>query len=232
MKDELENYDFWELSQAAGCLANQACSISARHIKDGMLRLQFNREVAGVAKHIVSEVSAGRMSASEGMRALKEEDDHLLKQSSEIAMKGAGLIAGVLQMVTGGSICYFSAGSLCAVAGLPLMAHGANNTYENARNLMSGRKDSEGYVRKGYQVLANVAGGSDREGNVAYGVVDIGLSIYTMRRLVLKPGAWRLFRYVRDDYAKAYMTMGRKALVFEIGVDVMTGALIYVEPEN
>lgn len=232
MRSELESNDFWEVSQAAGCLANQACSVSARHIKDGMLRLQFNREVSGVARHIVNEVSAGNMTAAQGLRALKNERDYLLKQSSEVVMKGAGLIAGVLQIVTGGSICYFSAGSLCAVAGLPLIAHGANNAYENARNLIKDSTDSEGYVRKGYQLLATMNGGSDRDGNIAYGVVDIGLSVYTMRRLVLKPGAWRLFRYVRDDYVKSYMAMGRKALVFEIGVDVMTGALIYVEPEK
>ncbi|MEF9898997.1 MAG: DUF4225 domain-containing protein [Pseudomonas sp.] len=232
MKGEVEESDFWEVSQAAGCLTNQACSISARHIKDGMLRLQFNREVAGVAKHIVSKVATGEMTSAQGLRALEDEKANLLRQSAEIAMKGVGLIAGVLQMVTGGSICYFSAGSLCAVAGLPLIAHGANNTYENARNLIGNRDDSEGFVRKGYQSLAKVAGGSSREGNIAYGVVDIGLSIYTMRRLVLKPSAWRLFRYVREDYVKSYATMGRKAIAFEIGIDVMTGTLIYVESEK
>lgn len=63
-------------------------------------------------------------------------------------------------------------------------------------------------------------------------MIDIKLSIYTMRRLVLKASAWRLFRYVREAYVKSYATMGRKAIAFEIGIDVMTGTLIYVESEK
>lgn len=38
--------DLWVVSQAAAYLTNQACTISARNINDGIVRLQFNREVA------------------------------------------------------------------------------------------------------------------------------------------------------------------------------------------
>ena len=41
--------------------------------------------------------------------------------------KGIGVIAGALQFATGAGICYASVGTLCLLAGIPIMAHGANN---------------------------------------------------------------------------------------------------------
>ena len=57
-----------------------------------------------------------------------------------------------------------------------MMAHGTNNMYENGRNLLTARTDTQGPVRKGYQALAKAAGYAEREGNLAYSSVDLGLS--------------------------------------------------------
>jgi hypothetical protein len=47
--------DYWMVSQAAAKLGNQASTIGAKYIKDGTLRLQFNREVSFYAKSIVDD---------------------------------------------------------------------------------------------------------------------------------------------------------------------------------
>ncbi|MDP0971492.1 hypothetical protein Q6294_31610, partial [Klebsiella pneumoniae] len=52
--------DLWEVSQAAGRLTSQACTISARHLQDGITRSIFNREVAYYARSIVGDVKQGK----------------------------------------------------------------------------------------------------------------------------------------------------------------------------
>lgn len=226
---QLKNNDYWLVSKAAGNLTNQACTLGARHIKDGTLRLQFNREVSYYARSIVNEVSLGKKSPEQGLMDIKNEQSGLLSQSWEIAKKGAGTIAGAMQIITGAGVCYGSAGTLCLVAGVPMMAHGANNVYENGRNLLEDRIDTEGPVRQGYQAVAKAVGYGEREGNMAYGATDIGLSAYALSRYVLKPDAWRLFRYVRADYVRSYKNMGASAMGFEIYTDLQTGKQVYQE---
>ncbi len=53
-------HELWEVSQAAAKLTNHACAISARHLKDGITRSIFNREVAYYARSIVRDVDKVR----------------------------------------------------------------------------------------------------------------------------------------------------------------------------
>lgn len=220
--DELKNgykrpdlYGVWEVNSAASKLGSQASTIGARHISDGTLRLQFTREVTHYANAIVRDVENGVKSISEGLKALAEEQRSLLNQSLDVAQKGVGVVAGAAQIYAGGTLCYASLGVLCATFGVPLMAHGANNVYENGRNLLEGRSDAEGPVRDLYQSAAKAMGKGELEGNIAYGVADLGMSAYGVSRLVLKPDSWRLFRYVREDYVRAYKGASTSSLVLE-----------------
>jgi hypothetical protein len=208
-------YGVWEVNSAASKLGSQASTIGARHISDGTLRLQFTREVTHYANAIVRDVENGVKSISEGLKALAEEQRSLLNQSLDVAQKGVGVVAGAAQIYAGGSICYASLGTLCVAFGVPLMAHGANNVYENGRNLLEGRSDTEGPVRDIYQSAAKVMGKGELEGNIAYGVADLGMSVYGLSRLALKPDSWRLFRYVREDYVRAYKSASTSSLVLE-----------------
>ncbi|MGY2258975.1 DUF4225 domain-containing protein [Pseudomonas sp. SDO55104_S430] len=217
------------VSAAAGKLGSQASTLGVRYIKDGTLRLQFNREVAYYAKNIVNDVSQGKKSPEQGLQDLKNEQSSLLSQSYEIAQKGVGAMAGAFQIATGAGICYGSAGTLCLFAGVPMMAHGANNLYENGRNLLENRSDTQGPVRKVYQEGAKLLGGGALEGNMAYGAVDLGLSVYGAGRMVLKPDAWRLYRYINTDYIRSYKAMGSSALIFEGVSDSVTGRSMYLE---
>lgn len=113
-----------------------------------------------------------------------------------------------------------------------MMAHGINNMYENGRNLLQGHSDTQGPVRKAYQSVAESMGGGALEGNIAYGAMDLTLSAYGVTRMVLKPDAWRLFRYVNTDYIRAYNSVGRNALLFEGLSDSITGRSMYLESQR
>lgn len=112
------------------------------------------------------------------------------------------------------------------------MLHGANNVYENGRNLLEDRTDTEGPTRKVYQAIAMGVGQTEREGNIAYGSLDIGMSVYGLTRIVLKPDAWRLFRYIKTDYIRAYKTMAPQALILEGQTTLQTGRQVYEELEK
>ncbi|WP_421523375.1 DUF4225 domain-containing protein [Pseudomonas yamanorum] len=215
-------HDIWVVSQSAAYLTNHACAISARHIKDGIIRSQFNREVAYYARNIVRDVEQGRKTIDQGLVEIKKEKQSLRNQSLEVARKGVGLIAGALQFKTGAEVCAASLGTLCVLAGAPMMAHGANNIYENGRNLWEGHSDTEGPVRKFYQNTATAFGGTKAEGDFAYGVVDLGTSGYSAIRMVLKPDSWRLFRYIHTDYVRAYKEASLGGFIFDRGADVLT----------
>lgn len=223
MKSTAENgTNYLLVSTAAEKLGEQACILGLRHIKNGTLRLQFNREVAYYAKSIVNDVSEGKKSAEQGLKELKDEQSSLFTQSWEVAKKGIGAVAGAMQFVAGAGICYGSVGTLCLVAGVPIMAHGANNVYENGRNLWERRSDTEGPVRKGYQAAAKAVGYGAREGNMAYGSADLAMSVYGVTKLVLKPDSWRLFRYIRTDYVRAYRNTSVPVLVLDRAADTIT----------
>jgi hypothetical protein len=225
-------HELWEVSHAAAKLTNHACAISARHLQDGVTRSIFNREVAYYARSIVRDVEQGEKTVAEGLIEIKKEQRSLLDQSLEVGEKGIGVVAGALQMATGAGICYASIGTLCLIAGVPLMAHGANNVYENGRNFMTGQSDTSGPVRNAYQAAASAMGHGEREANIAYGAVDIGLSAYSVARRVLKPDAWRLFRYLDTDRIRAYKTMQPISLTTEAAVDAMTLKQIHQEFKN
>ena len=109
------------------------------------------------------------------------------------------------------------------------MLHGSNNVYENARNLLEKRSDVEGPVRKAYQGAAKQLGYSEAGGNMAYLAGDLALSGAGFMHPVLKPDAWRLFRFIKTDRERAYKQMSRQALALEAGVDTMTTKQLYDE---
>ncbi|WP_219060928.1 DUF4225 domain-containing protein [Pseudomonas sp. UMAB-08] len=228
-KQKPSSDDYSRVTHAAGVLASQACSVSALHIKDGMLRIQFNREVAYYARGIVRDVVEGRKSAEQGLKEIGGEQKSLWGQSLELGQKSAGIIGGGAQIIAGAGICYVSVGTMCLTVGALLMVHGANNMYENTMNIIEDRNDTEGLTRKAYQVAAKSLNYGPREGNIAYYVSDVGLSLVGAGRLLLKPGTWKLFRPIPTDYVRAYKRMSGTALTFEAYLDLQTMRQIHEE---
>ncbi|UVK81418.1 DUF4225 domain-containing protein [Pseudomonas sichuanensis] len=224
--------DFWEVSHAAARLTQYACEVAARCLDDGMLRLQFTQEMAYVGKGIVEDVRTGEISSEQGLEKIQKEHAVLVEQLSTYLRLVAGFASGVLVAGTGVAVCKMSLGIACGVLGTPMLLHGFNAMYENGLNIFLGRADIEGPVRKAYQHAAVRAGGKTSHGNVAYGLVDLGLSVYGLGRKVVAPGARRLWHYIDSDKVRAYRAMGAGSKSFELGVDVMTGRQIWVEIEG
>ncbi|MDF0730746.1 DUF4225 domain-containing protein [Pseudomonas entomophila] len=225
----MQGFEFWEVSHAASRLTNYACEVGARYIKDDSLRVQFTQEFSYASQIVVEGVRNGSLSSEQALFSLRREHGELYAQVAEYIKLVAGFSAGFLQVGTGLAVCKLSFGVGCVVGGIPLILHGVNNVYENGRNLISRGNDTVGLVRRGYQKLAEITGGRASHGNVAYGVTDIGLSAFGLARMVLKPGSWRLFRYIEADKARAYREMSKGAIMFEVGVDMLRGEQVLVE---
>ena len=223
----LGSCDYWMISQAAAKLGSQASTLGARHIKDGTLRLQFNREVSYYARGIVNDVSLGNKSAEQGLKELKDEQNSLLSQARDVALRGAGVISGALQFAAGAGICYASVGTLCLFAGAPMMLNGANNIYESGRNLFENRSDTIGPLRTVYRAASGMLGKGNCEADVAYGMVDLSSSAYGIGRMVLKPDSWRLFRYVNTDYIRAYRQASVHGFAFDRFMDIQNVKNMY-----
>ena len=203
------------LDQAIVLLTNQACTVGIQRLKNIAVRLQFNREISEYTRGIVQDVYDGKKSTEQGLEAINKQRSVLVKHTLlDQAFLGVGVAAGGMQVAMGGGICYFSAGALCIGIGAPLMLQGGNNIYENGRNLLSGRSDTQGPIRKVYHSVAKAVGGTERESNIAYGVVDLAGSVYGAGRWVLKPDSWRLFRHIRSDYLYGFQrnTVGGAAI--------------------
>lgn len=210
--------EYWEVSHAAGRLTSYACSLSARHIEDGRLRLQFNREVAYYMRGVVRDVDSGKRSVMQGLKAIWTERNSLLEQSTIMGGQAIGLAAGGLQIKGGINIC--RAGPALCIVGAGMVAHGVNNVYENGKNLITGSTDTKGPLREMYQRIA----GSEAAGNITYGTVDISMTAGALMMAYRKPGAWRLFKYLRSDYQRGYELASKASLATD---GISTGYTLY-----
>ena len=231
-KDEFDlrlDEAFWEVNATASRLISYGCGVSARHLQDRRLRMQFNRELAYYAKRVVEDVYERRISPDEGLEALKKESVYIQSENRRILMQAMGVVGGVGQVLTGAGICYGSAGLLCAFGGSSLLAHGANNIYENSRGLYEERENVRGPVRAAYQSASKALGYGEREGDIAYLGGDMALSIGVLFRPVLRPDAWRLFKYYRVDKEAAVRQMSKGGVFIEGAVNGNTGYQLYDE---
>ena len=147
------------LDQAVIVLKNQACTVGIQRLKNISVRLQFNREISDYTRGIVQDVYNGKKSTDQGLDAINKQRNALVKHTlMDQTFLGLGVAAGGMQVAMGGGICYFSAGALCLGIGAPLMLQGGNNIYENGRNLLSGRSDTQGPIRKVYHSVAKAVG--------------------------------------------------------------------------
>ncbi len=76
--------------------------------------------------------------------------------------------------------------------------------------------------QRGLSRCPKFIGAAEAEGNIAYGVADLGLSAFGLARTVLKPDAWRLFKYVRTDYVRGDTEASKKGLFLEETSDEFT----------
>ncbi|MDH4549305.1 DUF4225 domain-containing protein [Pseudomonas sp. BN607] len=210
------------MNAAATGLISHGCTVSARYLQDRSLRMQFNRELAYYAQRVVDDVVQRRISPEEGLQSIEGEAKNLASEFRRVALQVFGMAAGASQAATGLASCMASLGTTCAFHGMPLMAHGGNNFYENGRGLYEGRTDVVGPVRKLYQEAAKSVGYGEREGNMAYYSADLVFSGRALTQRVPKKGAWRLYRYLEADRERKFKQLGKRGLWFEFGSSAST----------
>ena len=121
-------------------------------------------------------------------------------------------VGGAAQVATGAALCTTGLG---CIAGAAMVAHGANNIYE-------GVTGNDGVLRDGYQAASEFATGDASYGDMAYGTIDVGMSLSGATKLVLKPDSWKLFRNIPTDYTRAFTLTTTPALISNSVIDVNT----------
>lgn len=145
-------------------------------------------------------------------------------------INGVSIILGTGQVLAGGGIVsasIFTGNIVGVIAGASLVLHGLNNIQESAFNIINNRDNTSGFLRDAYSATAEFLGFEAKTGSIAFSSVDLMLSGYGLGRMVLKPDAWRLFRFIPTDYIRSIKTMGAPALAIEALGDGLTIKSIY-----
>ncbi|MGF1803684.1 DUF4225 domain-containing protein [Aliivibrio sifiae] len=224
-----------EVKLAIRGLLAQCNSLSLECLKDPDVQNEFRRQYIHIGKCLKADYDEGIISKDEVVQYVRKERRSLIDQARDLSLYGIGVIGGIAQ-ATGGAVMCASAPlttiagvALCATVGTPMMAHGVNNTYENSANIMDYLRGEQeikntGFVRQGYHLASKHLGYSNREADLAYSMVDLGLSAYGLTSTLKKvpyanvPDAtqFKLFRSLASDYEKGWRTMGGGALAAEV----------------
>ena len=227
-------------------LRRLAEKLAYMYIGDSVARMKFLNDINQFiirneleVKNYCLSLSAGIDNITEARDKLELQYDHLRTNkvmqyaiieskrkekygyNTTVFLKQVGFVGGGLQIFAGYGACYGSVGLLCGSLGLGLVAQGTNNVYENGYYLIY-REDSSGYLRDGYRYASKGLGYSDYEADMAYSVVDLTLSGWSLMNPTLKPGAWKLFDYMDDSLIASWKNMGRIGLSTEALLDGYT----------
>lgn len=227
-------YEMSVLVKETHMLSAQAVTSSASVIRDNSVRASFLSSITLYGQSVINDVKRGSKSIDQAMNELLKEKRSLIEQAKEIAVHGVGAIAGAMQIAAGVGTCFiggtFTAGALCFTAGSALMAHGANNVYENTWGAYVG--DNEGPLREGYEKIAQTLGYSKGYGDVAYSTTDLVLSLYALSfKTAIKPPLnptapnarrFKLYYWSSQDFYRQIQIMGKLDLATEAGFDVFS----------
>lgn len=219
-----------ELNQAAEELIALGCAAGAMHIHDGVARLGFLGEVSAFVNEVIEDVKEGVISAAEGVAVFWEEQQELQAWVRFYWLNSVTLAAGAAQTTLGVTTVGTTLGAATPFGAL-LIAHGGNNIYEGASNMLNGPDvhPAQGATRQLYQKLLN----SKEKGDFAYGAMDLSLSLGGLIRSVRKVGSVQLFVKDKINYEKAYKQTGRATLLLEIFSDYNTlNSIVPAEPEE
>ncbi|MFJ5507505.1 DUF4225 domain-containing protein [Pectobacterium jejuense] len=216
-------------------------SVANKYIKGSPAKSRFISEVTAYSLDIISKMNTGELSPHEAIHSLEQEIAALKRQDEILAMgqmkqviiakpvvteedrntrarektqrinlviAGLGFVGGGLQLVAGAGIAGTGAG---IIPGTLLMAHGFNNVIENGYYLIY-RESYTGPVRFVYRQVGSQLGLSNRNSDIIYTFVDIGLSINGLLGYRLTEDAQRLYRFINADLLWGMKNMGMKLM--------------------
>lgn len=210
-----------------------------KHIKNGSVKAKFLKYYDDIANQIVIEFEQGRKSLNQALSSIEEEAENLLEQSITISQKGAGFIAGLLQIKSGLIGISETRGVSIPYHGW-MVAHGINNTIEGGVYFFTGDDNYIGPVKKLYEEYAKSKGCSPKYGDMAYNAIDLVFSAHGLasRSNVLKQHYSLLnklsnskkiilYRATAEDYLIGLQTLGPLALGVEGVADISAVQSIY-----
>ncbi|MEW5290935.1 DUF4225 domain-containing protein [Erwinia papayae] len=248
------NYFLTMANLEASALASTANFVSNIHLKDGLIRMNFQDEITGFINAQISTIqnSTSDDECQQCIQNLKKEHESLSLQDRMLVtgeavlhasvqlvnngkfwgyvMNGVGIVLSSFQVLAGLGVFTASLGMGAVVGagfGALLMLHGANGIEESVLNLINGKDDNEGFLKKKYIQAAEFMGFDQNVGEIAYSSMDLALSLYGIVRLVRKPQAWRLFYYLNSDFIRGFHEMSRKELFIEVYNDTISIKSIY-----
>ena len=205
----------------ANALIECAEEVCEKHLYYPENQQAFMDEITTFAQQIVSEVESGQKSYEQGCAELKTEEKSLDKQIKNWSLIGLSVLGGIGLTMTGLALC--STGVGCVIGGI-LVAHGANGIEEGVRGIIAGDSNQSGFLKDTYKAGARELGFDEGVGELAYNLIDLGVSVHGKLKLIPKLNEYgnpirKLFYYGRKDLEMAYKQMSSKLLGAEILMD-------------
>lgn len=222
-------------------LVSTANTLSAFHLHDSLIRINFIREIQAVVEQQFA-IARRAQSDEECMACVKNlrtEIENLEEQERMLRMKAAKLYAKVefvrennkivgymisaVKVVVSG-VAIFGGGVMIAtgtplgmLSGVILITDGINQISKEIinRSKVSDSK-SEGIIADQTIEIAKFMGFKPGSGLATYNAISLTASIYSIVGLSKRPEAWRLFRYLPGDFYRKVNTMSAPKLTMKI----------------
>ncbi|HEX4502004.1 MAG TPA: DUF4225 domain-containing protein [Scandinavium sp.] len=246
----MDSYGLMSLEREREKINSLLFSLESRYLNDLSLRNKFAKEQRKFSLSYIDDYKRGRVTFGQAMENLiqqyrmlqennmklqmgkirlyviaqREEQRHAI---STIVLKDVGFIGGVMQSIGGVGICKLNLGAACKTYGAALLLHGTENMWENGYYLVTHEEPNLMPLRNVYRSIAGLLGGTVKNGDIAFSVGDIGLSVGSASMLTLKPEAWKLLYYIREDYIRSWRTLSVAEGVNEVVGDSSSSFSIY-----
>lgn len=237
----------------AGKLTSLATKIGDYHLKDGLTRLSFLKEVQQFIEKQFAIARTAKSSEAllEPFKALREESEHLQEQDRTLRLKiakvyaqveivrdenkivgyiitGVTLILGVFSIVAGLSL-FATLHPVGMVAGAVLVIDGFNTISKEIVSSISGDKKYEGMVADEFISMAKFLGFSPKVGLATYKTISLAANTFNVFGLLKKKGTFSLFRHVpRDFYRNADKMSSSMLTIKVVGFGLEAKAIIGV----
>ena len=222
-------------------LVSTANTLAAFHLKDGLTKINFVREIQGIVEQ---QFAVARQAKSDEecmvcINNLRAETKSLEEQGQMLRMKTAklyakvefvrennkivGYIISAVKVVVSG-MAIFGGGVMIAtgtpigvLSGAILITDGINQISKEAINLsrISDSK-SEGIIADQAMEITTFMGFKPESGLAVYNTISLTASVYSIVGLSRRPEAWRLFRHIPADFYRKINTMSKPKLTMKI----------------
>lgn len=188
---------------------------------------QYTQEVDSFCHNLKSSLNQNPdISEREAVSTVEKMVNSFEENVFPLIKHGVGFIGGAAQIVSGYAITTVSGGIL-AKLGAVMASYGVNNVYENSIGLygvFTGEELSvNGPVRFVYRGLVQLRGLDPTWGDVIYDTSDLGLAGFGLfSKTAVKPGTFKLFRFVETDFQRGYQALSKKGMALEVMGDAFT----------